>query len=370
MVNMKEIFAYDRIADQDCELAPLTERELAKYELRGGDLLFARQSLSFEGAGRCVIVMPSSNFRTWESHLMRVRLSPERADPRFYYYYFRSSAGRHLIESIIQQVAAAGIRGSDLSRLRVPVPPIETQSAIAQVLEAIDDKIAANLELAKTSARLAMVLFDRATREGGVQHSIDGVATLLVRGITPTYTESEEDSMLIVNQKCVKDQRVRLALSRRTTLKKVRLEKILQRNDVLVNSTGQGTLGRVARWTQSTRATVDSHVTIVRFDPCKVDAVCAGFAMLKLQPTIEELGEGSTGQTELSRVELGRLDITLPSLEAAEGLGVNLSQMTELGEAAIAENRTLAELRDTLIPELMSGRLRVKDAEKKFEEVA
>ena len=73
MVNMRELFAFDRIADQEMELAPLTEKEQGEYLLEAGDLLFARQSLVREGAGRVVYVEPGPS-RTWEGHLIRVRL--------------------------------------------------------------------------------------------------------------------------------------------------------------------------------------------------------------------------------------------------------------------------------------------------------
>src|SRR5665647_1238428 len=144
MVNMKEIFAYDRIADQKCALAPLTAAERASCLLESGDLLFARQSLTYEGAGKCVLVLDGARERTWESHLIRVRLDSTKAVAGYYFYYFRSPQGRSSIETIIQQVAAAGIRGSDLRRLVVPCPPVQEQRAIAEMLGALDDKISAN----------------------------------------------------------------------------------------------------------------------------------------------------------------------------------------------------------------------------------
>src|SRR5690606_41469815 len=129
----------------------LSLREQQDFLLKEGDLLFARQSLTYEGAGKCSIVLPADRPRTWESHLMRARLNPFLADSRFYYYFFRSPQGRRLVESLIQQVAAAGIRGSDLRRLKVPFPSFAEQSAVGDVLYALDDKIAANARLASAA---------------------------------------------------------------------------------------------------------------------------------------------------------------------------------------------------------------------------
>jgi hypothetical protein len=161
-----------------------------------------------------------------------------------------------------------------------------------------------------------------------------------------------------------------LAPARRTLGDKVRATKILHRNDVLVNSTGVGTLGRVARWTTDVEATVDSHITIVRFDAQQIDPVCAGFAMLRSQPEIEAMGEGSTGQTELRRTQVGSLKFTMPSPARQRELRVKLDSLEERADQALTESRALATLRDSLLPQLMSGRLRVKGAQKIVEDHA
>jgi len=122
LINMKEIFAYDRIADPPAERAPLTVEQQANFLLEEGDLLFARQSLKYEGAGKCSLVLGAPEKRTWEGHLIRARLDRSKADSRYYYYYFRSPEGRSLVETIIEQVAAAGI--ADIPGCEVAHPPV------------------------------------------------------------------------------------------------------------------------------------------------------------------------------------------------------------------------------------------------------
>ncbi len=141
MINMGELFAYDRIADPPMELVPMTPDEIEKYRVIEGDLLFARQSLVLEGAGKCSIILKVPQTTTFESHLIRVRLDESKVDPTFYYYFFRSSEGKSRVQSIVMQVAAAGIRGADLAKLSVPLPPLEHQRKIAAILSAYDDLI-------------------------------------------------------------------------------------------------------------------------------------------------------------------------------------------------------------------------------------
>lgn len=139
MINMGEIFAHERIGNIEMELVQMTEKEIATFGVKKGDLLFARQSLVLAGAGKCSLVKSVAETTTFESHLIRVRLNSKRADPAFYFYYFISPRGKQNVQSIVMQVAAAGIRGSELAKLKVPVPPLPVQWRIAGILSAYDE---------------------------------------------------------------------------------------------------------------------------------------------------------------------------------------------------------------------------------------
>lgn len=159
MINMGEVFAYDRIGDIPMERVLLNERELGSFLVEPGDLLFARQSLVLSGAGKCSLFLGTDEPVTFESHLIRARLNPDIADPRFYYYFFRSRSGRNSIESIVEQVAAAGIRGSDLANLEVPYVPLTQQNRIASLLSVLDEKIELNRKMNQTLEQTASLLF-------------------------------------------------------------------------------------------------------------------------------------------------------------------------------------------------------------------
>lgn len=364
MVNMREIFAYERIADQECELAPLTDSERATSLLEGGDLLFARQSLTYEGAGKCVLVLPSSVERTWESHLIRVRLDRRMASSAFYFYFFRSTTGRNLIEAIIQQVAAAGIRGSDLRRLPVPVPPLSTQQAIAEVLGALDDKIAAN---------------------GQVQQLIDDLVgarfEALIEGCT---TEVALSTIAGVNARAVRPQSDGL-------LRYIDIASVaVGRYEFPDPISWEGAPGRARRgvshgdtlWS-SVRPNRRSHALNLSTDPMLVASTGlavltpykVGFAYLyevtrrpEFTAYLESVAEGSA----YPAVRAERFgDALVPLLVEAERemFETDAAALRELAAELDAESRQLARMRDTLLPELMSGRLRVREAERTVEEV-
>ena len=139
MINMGELFSNGRIYDIPMELVPLNDKEKEVAKVERYDLLFARQSLVLEGAGKCSIVMDVSDLTTFESHLIRVRLDSNIADPLFYYYYFSSSLSP--ISSIVSQCAQAGIKGSDLVQIMVDFPPLHIQHRIATILSRYDSLI-------------------------------------------------------------------------------------------------------------------------------------------------------------------------------------------------------------------------------------
>jgi restriction endonuclease S subunit len=155
MINMGELFANDRIGDINMELVPMNERELSSMLVEPGDLLFARQSLVLAGAGKCSIVRDVAEPTTFESHIIRVRLNEEIANPAYFYYYFKSPICR--IRSIVIQGVQAGIRGNDLKKLKVHVPSVSEQCSIASTLSAYDDLIENNrrrIQLLEQAARL------------------------------------------------------------------------------------------------------------------------------------------------------------------------------------------------------------------------
>ena len=169
------------------------------------------------------------------------------------------------------------------------------------------------------------------------------VAVIIGRGVTPKYSDS--GAVVVLNQKCIRDGRVDLHPSRRhdSIAKPVTPEKLLRIGDVLVNSTGTGTLGRIAAVRSLTvPTTVDSHVTIVRPQEW-TDARWLGYSLLASQSMIEAMAEGSTGQTELSRYSLSLLPLPIPSLREQRAIAEVLGALDDKIEA----NRRLAGLCDS-----------------------
>jgi len=170
------------------------------------------------------------------------------------------------------------------------------------------------------------------------------------RGSAPAYTE--DNGILVLNQKCIRDQRVNFSLGRRTDprKKKIANERMLQPFDILVNSTGIGTLGRVAQILDLPEpATVDSHVTILRPNQEIVDPHYLGYVLRCFERSIEMLGEGSTGQTELARSRLASFSVPIsPDRDEQRAIARILGTLDDKIELNRRMNETLEAMAQAL----------------------
>ncbi|HDN19614.1 MAG TPA: restriction endonuclease subunit S [Candidatus Acetothermia bacterium] len=159
IVNMGELFAYPRLRSVPMKRVEVTAKELERASLQPGDLLFARRSLVAEGAGKCSIVLEVDEPTTFESSIIRCRPDPRKAHSLYLYYFFNSPQGRYLLGTIRRQVAVAGITGRDLVQLEIPLPPLAQQRAIAHILGTLDDKIELLRRMNETLEAMARALF-------------------------------------------------------------------------------------------------------------------------------------------------------------------------------------------------------------------
>lgn len=140
-----------------------------------------------------------------------------------------------------------------------------------------------------------------------LEKTLGEVTAFIAKGIPPKYTEEEnENTIRVLNQKCNRNFEISYNESRihDCEKKKVPADKMLRAGDVLINSTGTGTAGRVAQMVEVTvPTTIDGHMILIRPSE-ELDPIYYGYAVKSFQAQIEGLAEGSTGQTEINRRRL------------------------------------------------------------------
>ena len=156
MINMGELFSYNIINEVPMDRVLLSDKEQKKFFVNKGDLLFARQSLVASGAGKCSIVNNIEEQTTFESHLIRVRLN-KKCNPWYYFYLFQLPYNP--VKTIINQCAQAGIRGTELVKIKVPFPSKEEQNKIASILSTYDTLIENNAKRIRLLEQMAENLY-------------------------------------------------------------------------------------------------------------------------------------------------------------------------------------------------------------------
>jgi type I restriction enzyme, S subunit len=332
-----------------------------------------------------------------------------KADPRFVAYIFQilrsSLQGEHVGTGSVQDNINLGI----LNELRVNVPALAEQQMIVGVLGALDDKIELNRRMNETLEGMAQAVFrdwfvdfgptrrklagvtdsalimggliasavhsaalaalfpatlgGNGLPEGWVESELGQLTSELRRGISPSYVEA--DGVRVLNQKCIRNRQVNFDPARRHNPEKRSIDgRELMLGDLLVNSTGVGTLGRVAQlWELPETTVVDSHVTVVRANANQISKIYLGLNLTGREAEVEALGEGSTGQTELSRARLATLAVLAPPLAVQAEFDKLAKPLIDRMTAARRESVTLAATRDLLLPKLMSGEIRLAAAE-------
>lgn len=143
------------------------------------------------------------------------------------------------------------------------------------------------------------------------------ISEMISRGKSPKYVE--HSGIKIINQACIYWNYLRkenIKYHEETSV--LREEFILKKEDILINSTGTGTLGRAIVFNEEGKFTADSHVTIFRTNK-KLLNPRYFVLFLETQKGQKELYQkcvsGSTNQIELSKSKFEKLKIPLPPLE-------------------------------------------------------
>ena len=286
---------------------------------------------------------------------------------RYLKYYFDSDPFQQLFQSWSGAGSTRAYLGiTEQLKLPIVLPSLAEQNSIAAILSSLDDKIELNNRIIANLEAQAQAIFkswfvDFEPFSGEAPTSwlittLDSLCSLVSRGITPKY--SEDATQIVINQKCIRNHKIDLGESRSHT-PVAKNEKWLQYGDIVINSTGQGTLGRVAQFFFSAdNITADSHVTIVRPKKRNLTSYLGQWIISK-EDEIESMAAGSTGQTELSRERVKAMTLFEPDNSVLDAFADIIEPMTEMIQKKQEENASLALTRDTLLPKLMSGEIEV-----------
>lgn len=351
----------EHISTSDLMISEEGLKNRSRLAPQGSILFLIRGSGLFNGIPICLVDKPVAFNQD-----VKCINSISEIENKYVFYWLLSQASTLSAIVGVTTIGAGKFDMDVIKRLEISYPEKEVRNEIIRIADAISDKIRLNTAINENLEQQAQALFKAWFVDfepfGGVMPDdwieciLDSMCSLIIKGITPKY--NEHSAQLVINQKCVRNHQIDLSLARCHEPKKVN-EKWLQYGDIVVNSTGTGTLGRAAQvlFTPN-NMTVDSHVTIIRASKQEY-IYYLGLWATSHEHDFEMLQTGSTGQTDLPRERLKQMQIVLPSDSILSSFSKVIKPIADIRIQKQQENQRLSALRDTLLPKLMNGEIDV-----------
>lgn len=379
MNNLKE----EQWNFSDIKHIEISKNELDKYQVLDGDLLFNRTN-SKELVGKCGVFRERGDW-VFASYLIRVRVNRNLLLPDYAAFFLSSTIGRLQIDCLSRQIIGmTNINAEEIKLIKIPIPPLETQTEIVALFEAAyaskkQKEAGAATLLASINGylltELGITLPPPSERKNFFYINARKVSG---RRLDPFYHQSEfEENNEVINkgsykaiqlkqvvQKLVKGKLPKdnekngqlkvvqinsinsdghIDTSNLLTAKEIfTSEQRMQKNDVLVVITG-ATIGKIAMWEQEEKEGYFLGGDIVKFQCFEDVNPHFVFAWLRCQSSQIEIKRNVTGATNghLSPSDINNILIPLPPLEKQTEIADHISalrtQAKQLQQQAQAE---------------------------------
>lgn len=158
-LSFKDVF-YNSAIPQLTELVNSTEQERLRCSVKRGDVFLTRTSETMDELGMSSVALADIPNATFNGFTKRLRPKDERrVVPEFARYYFRSPEFRSSVTAMSSMSTRASLNNEMLARLAIVLPPPNEQHAIADILGALDDKIELNRRMSETLEAIACAIF-------------------------------------------------------------------------------------------------------------------------------------------------------------------------------------------------------------------
>ncbi|MDD4498237.1 MAG: restriction endonuclease subunit S [Methanosarcinaceae archaeon] len=328
------------------------------------------------------------------------------------------------------------LKCADVLEFTLPIPPLNTQVKISEILYSIDKKIELNNQINQTLEAMAQAIFkswfvdfepvkakiaaleagedaEGVTRaamsaisgktdedldqlqaeqlenytqlkttaelfpsamqdsefgeipEGWKVEKLKNNSNQIIRGFTSKYVE--KSNLINLNQKVNRGiylDKSNFKYYPENT--KVSEEKFAKKKDILINSLGQGTLGRVHLfWEDVHNIVIDQHITVVRTNYVSLypEYLHNYLSYKETQSRLESLVTGTTGMLMLNVSKIRDFSVLVPDADIQREFSSVVSDFYSQKYKNTMENEVLSQLRDSLLPKLLSGELSVDIAE-------
>jgi type I restriction enzyme S subunit len=345
-----------------------------RSKIKGGDIL-----ISITGnVGRIAVYPIDKTEGNINQHIARVRIiKNEIANREFIYYQLNQKNYRNYYLGIITGAAYPQLSLKQIRETSVYLPPLQTQKRIADILSAYDDLIENNLKRIKLLEQAAQNIYKEwfvnlrfpghentptnqqtGLPEGWMKLTIQEYTKVASRG--PSLDYKVEKGFPVLNQSCIRNGEIELDKVRIAgKIKENKEHCYLQINDILINSMGQGTLGRVSKNNSiNEKFIIHNCITFLRSKDEFSQTLLYHFISSKENYFIS-ISQGSTGQTTLKLSLIKEMEINTPSADLMKLFDNQVLPMwTQIGYLK-NQNQKLKAARNILLPRLMNRTIEI-----------
>jgi type I restriction enzyme S subunit len=374
-------------------IEPETHEALKRSQLQEGDILFSMAGVFI---GKTAVVPKSILPANTNQAVGIVRLDKRRAEPRFIDYFLRNPSYNLYLNNLVAQSAQPNLNLTEIRNLPINLPPLAEQKRIAEVLGALDDKIELNRRMNATLEATARALFQSWFVDfDPVRAKLDGRHPSGMDATTAAhFPDSFEESPLghIPKGWTAKPLPEAVEVNPRRTLKAGTVAPYLDMKnlptqghsaeEVVDREFSSGTkfqkgdtlLARITPCLENGKTGYvdflqDGHVgwgstEYIVFSPKPPLPPQFGYLLARSDALRSHAIQNMTGTSGRQRVPsecFNMFWLAVPSPAIAECFDEITAPMMAKIKSNADQSRTLATIRDTLLPKLLSGELSVEE---------
>ncbi|CAZ95710.1 restriction endonuclease subunit S [Zobellia galactanivorans] len=386
-VTFKDVFYNWFLPEELGDLANTNEKEQKKGGIKKGDIILTRTSETLHELGMSSVALkdyPNSTFNGFCKRLRQKDESSIKIEPVFMAYFLRSHYFRNEVSKYATMTTRASLNIAAINSLSITLPPFNEQQKIASILKPLDDKIENNLAMNKTLEEMAMALYKHwfvdfgpfkdgkfidselgKIPEGWEVKGLLEIVGLLTGGTPKTKIEEYwNGNIKWVSAKDLGNNGSIYTTETERTITPKGIEKsaakILPEDSTIIVARGSvGKMGMLAH---------PMAINQSCFGLYPKDNYSPGIIYLlicKLVDRFQRISYGSVFDT-ITTSAFSTTQVISPPKQLIEELGLSIDPMFKTIKENTLENKTLAKLRDTLLPKLISGEVRLKEFEEKL----
>lgn len=380
----------NRITRQNLPLVSDKDKNrLSKYVLEEGDIVFSRVG----SVDRRSIVRKDEKGWLFSGRCLRVRLDKKLADPLFISFYFGMESFKEYIRSIAVGATMPSLNTNLLSNINVQIPTLAEQRATSRILGTLDDKIDLNRQMNETLEAMARAIFkDWFVDFGPVRAKAEGRPPYLAPDLWALFPDALDDDDKPVGW-CISKLGDDFDLTMGQSPPGETYNEIGEGLPFFQGRTDFGFRypSRRIYCSAPTRvAQKDDTLVSVRapvgdlnlaWEKCCIGRGVAAvrhksesrsftyYSLGQIQRELQTYEHTGTVFGAINKSQFEALELISPSSIFVLSFEKKIAPLDERIRLNTAEIETLAQLRDLLLPRLMSGEIRLRDAEKMVEAV-